>query len=144
MVDATHPLGKHKDSVWQELCPPQENTRTLYGRSFFPLRKTQGFCMVEVMPPLRKTQGFFMVDATPPSLGKHKDSVWQNLLPPQENTIILYGRSYVPLRKTQGFCMVEAAPSLGKHRNSAWQKLLPPWENTRILYGRSYVPRRKT
>ena len=56
MVEATLPLGKDKDSVWYKLPPPLENIRILHGRSYSPLRKTTGSCMVEATPPLGKPE----------------------------------------------------------------------------------------
>ena len=66
-----------------------------------------------------------MVEATPP-LRKHKDSVWQELHLPKENTRILCGKNYTSLRKTQGVCVARATRPLGKHKESVWQKLRHP------------------
>merc|ERR1712185_306789 len=70
--------------------------------------------------------------------------VWQKLHLPQENTKVLYGKSYTSLGKTQRFCMAKSTPPSGKHKGFVWQKLHLPQENTTVLYSKSYTSLRKT
>ena len=84
MVQATPPLGKHKDSMWWGTHTPWENMSILYGEGHTPSGKTQRFCVV------RATHLF----------GTHKGF--------RENSRLITGECRTPRGKTHRFSVVRA------------------------------------